>query len=69
MVRKLETVKTMDQRKKQKTVYILGDSMIKKLNGYLFTKKVRRRILVKIHQFSGAKVSCMVDLVMLTEHA
>ena len=66
MARKLETVKTMYQRK-NKTVYILGDSMVKKLNMYLLTKKVRHKFLVKVHPFSSAKVSCMV-LSCKTDH-
>ena len=48
-----------ENRKKQKTVYILGDSMVKKLNWYFLTKKVRHKFLVKVRPFSGAKVSCM----------
>ena len=35
--------------------------MVKKLNGYLLTKKVRHKFLVKVRPFTGAKVSCMVD--------
>ena len=53
-------------KEKQETVYILGDSMVKKLNGYLLTKKVRHKFLVKVRPFSGAKVSCMVDHVKPT---
>ena len=48
---------------KQKTVYILGDCMVKKLTGYLLTKKVRHKFLVKV---TGAKVSCMADHVKPT---
>ena len=40
--------------------------MVKKLNGYLLTKKVRHKFLVKVRPFSGAKVSCMVDHVKRT---
>ena len=40
---------------KQKTVYILEDSMVRKLNGYLFTKKVRHKF--KVHPFTGAKTA------------
>ena len=47
-------------REKSK-IYILVDSMIKKLNGYFLTKKVRHKYLIKVRSFSGAKVSCMVD--------
>ena len=35
--------------------------MIKKLNGYFLTRKVRHKYLIKVRSFSGAKVSCMVD--------
>ena len=49
-------------------IYILGDSMsmIKKLNGYFLTKKVRHEYLIKVRSSSGAKVSCMVDHVKPT---
>ena len=47
-------------REKSK-IYILGDSMIKKLNGYFLTKKVRHKYHIKVQSFSGAKISCMVD--------
>ena len=50
---------------KQKTVYILRDSMVKKLNGYLLTKKVRHEFLVKARLSSGAKVSCVADHLLL----
>ena len=40
--------------------------MIKKLNGYFLTKKVRHKYLIKVRSFSGAKVSCMVDHVKRT---
>ena len=55
MARKLETENDVPMEK-QKTIYILGDSMVKKLNGYL----------VKVRTFSGAKVSCMVGHVKPT---
>ena len=40
--------------------------MLKKPDGYLLTKKVRHKFLVKVRPFSGAKVSCMVDHVKPT---
>ena len=54
------------RREKQRTVYILGDSMVKKVNGYLLTKKVRHKYLVKVRSFSGATVRCMADHVKPT---
>ena len=47
-------------------VYILGDSMSKKLNRYLLTKKIRHKHLVKVRSFSGEKTSCMTDHVKPT---
>ena len=35
--------------------------MIKKLNDYFLTKKVRHKYLIKVRSFSGPKVSYMVD--------
>ena len=56
-----------NRNNKNKTnVYILGDSMVKKLNGYLLTKKIRHKHIVKVRSFSGAKISCMTDHVKPT---
>ena len=46
--------------------YILSDSMVKKLNGYLLTKKIRHEHLVKVRSFSGVKIICMTDHVKPT---
>ena len=40
--------------------------MIKKLNGYFLTEKVRHKYLVKVRSFSGTKVTFMVDHVKPT---
>ena len=56
-----------NKNNKNKTnVYILGDSMVKKLNGYLLPRKIRHKHLVKVLSFSGAKISCMTDHVKPT---
>ena len=55
-----------DSPREKLKIYILGDSMIKKLNGYFLTKKVKHKYLIKVRSFSGAKVSCMVDHVKQT---
>ena len=47
-------------------VCILGDSMVKKLNGYLLTRKIRHKHLVKVRSFSGAKINFMTDHVKPT---
>ena len=43
-------------------MFILGDSIVKNVNGYLLTKKLQHKKLIKI----GAKVSCMYDHVKPT---
>ena len=56
-----------NRNNKDKTnFYILGDGMAKKLNGYLLTRKIKHKHLVKVRSFSGAKISCMTDHVKLT---
>ena len=56
-----------NRNNKNKTnVYILGDSIVKKLNGYLLTRKIKHKHLVKVRSFLGAKISCMTDHVKLT---
>ena len=52
--------------KNKTNVYILGDSIVKKLNGYLLTRKIKHKHLVKVRSFSGAKISCMRDHVKPT---
>ena len=47
-------------------MFILGDSIIKNLNGYLLTKKLRKRELIKVRLFTGAKPSCKYDHVKPT---
>ena len=43
------------------TVFILGDSMVKKINGFYLTKNIKHKYLVKKRPFSSAKTSCMQD--------
>ena len=42
------------------------NSIIKKVNGYFLTKKLRHKYLVKVRSFPGAKTTCMVDHVKPT---
>ena len=48
------------------TVFTIGDGIVKNVNGYLLTKKLRNKKLIKVRSFSGAKVNCMYDHVKLT---
>ena len=40
--------------------------MVKKLNGYLLTRKIKHKHLVKVRSFSWAKINCMTDHVKPT---
>ena len=47
----------VDQRtkKSKETVFIIGDSMIKKIDGYLLTISINHKFLVKLRPFTTAK--------------
>ena len=47
-------------------MFILGDSRVKKLNGFLLTRKLKHKCFVKVRPFSSAKVKCMYDHVKST---
>ena len=53
----------VDQRakKSKKTVFIVRDSMIKKINGYLLTKSINHKFLVKVRRFTIAETIDMYD--------
>ena len=52
--------KTNKEQKKGKSVAILGDSMVKHLNGWEMSKKIKN-CKVYVRSFPGAKVQCMDD--------
>ena len=52
--------------KQKETVFILGDSMVKKVNGFHLTKHIKHKYLVKVRPFNSAKVRCMHDHVKPT---
>ena len=52
--------------KSKETVFILGDSMVKKVNGFHLTKHIKHKYLVKVRSFSSAKTRCMHDHVKPT---
>ena len=51
-----------------KKVFILGDSMVKKVNSFLLTRNINHKFVVKVRSFSSAKVNCMNDYVKPTIH-
>ena len=70
LVKKKENKKKQKKRiivnKKKRSVYVLGDSIVKKCNGFLLTKKNRLIHLVKVRSFAGVEISCMTDHVKST---
>ena len=48
------------EQKKGKSLAILGDSMVKHLNGWEMCKKIKK-CKVYVRSFPGAKVQCMED--------
>ena len=53
----------VDQRakKSKKTVFIVADSMIKKIDGYLPTKSINHKFLVKVRPSTTVKTIDMYD--------
>ena len=45
----------------KKTVFFVGDSMEKNLNGFYITKRNKHKYLTKARSFSSAKTRCMFD--------
>ena len=57
---KTEFKKLSQKSRKEKRVFILGDSILKHVNGYEITKKLDN-CKVYVKSFSGAKIKCMED--------
>ena len=53
--------------KSKTTVFIVGDSMIKKVDGYLLTDSLKHQYLVKTRPFSTAKTIGMYDYIKPTQ--
>ena len=52
---------TASTPKSKQTAFIIGDSMVKKINGFYLKKNIKHKYLVKVRPFSSAKTSCMHD--------
>ena len=52
---------TASPPKSKETVFILGDRIIKKNNGFYLTKNIKHKYLIKLRPFSSAKTSCVHD--------
>ena len=42
---------SMQQKKPKKFAFIIGDSMSKDINGYLFKSSIKRKYIVKVRAF------------------
>ena len=51
----------------RKTAFIIGDSMVKKIDGYLLTSPINRRYIVKVRPFLSVKTIDMVDYIKPTQ--
>ena len=62
---------TISRIKAKKTLYILGDSMVKDLKGWEMANKLNNKHKIIVRSFSSAKTSCMHDYVKptLREHS
>ena len=49
--------------KKKSNIYILGDSMVKHIEGWKLTKKTDKNHKIYVRSFPGAKVKCMKNYV------
>ena len=53
--------------KTRKTAFIIGDSMVKKIDGYLLTSSINHRYIVKVRPFLSAKTTDMADYIKQTQ--
>ena len=57
----VSTSKERNDQSKEKSVAILGDSMVKHLNGYQISRKLPSKCKVYIRNFPGAKMRYLKD--------
>ena len=58
---------TNKQKQTRKTAFIIGDSMVKKIDGYLLTSSVNHKYIVKVRPFLSAKTIDMLDYIKPTK--
>ena len=62
-----DNTNTNKQKQTRKTAFIIGDSMVKKIDGYLLTSSVNHKYIVKVRPFLSAKTIDMLDYIKLTK--
>ena len=58
---------TNKQEQTRKTAFIIGDSMVKKNDGYLLTSSVNHKYIVQVRPFLSAKTIDMLDYIKPTK--
>ena len=58
---------TNKQKQTRKTAFIIRDSMVKKIDGYLLTSSVNHKYIVKVRPFLSAKTIDMLDYIKPTK--
>ena len=57
----------IQQKEHKKFPFIIGDSMVKDIDGYLLTGSIKRKFIVKVRPFSSAKTLDMQDYIKPTK--
>ena len=60
-------ITTNKQKQIRKTAFIIGDSMVKKIDGYLLTRSVNYKYIVRVRPFLSAKKIDMLDYIKPTQ--
>ena len=58
-----DNTSTNKQKQTRKTAFIIGDSMVKKIDGYLLTSSVNHKYIVKVRPFLSAKTIDVLDYI------
>ena len=58
---------SIQQKEHKKFVFVIWDSIVKDIDGYLLTESVRRKFIVKVRPFSSAKTLHMQDYIKPTK--
>ena len=60
-------ITTNKQKQTRKTAFIIGNSMVKKIDGYLLTGSVSHKYIVKVRPFLSPKTIDMLDYIKQTQ--
>ena len=61
IIETLNSNKKKMSRPRKKSAFLVGDSMIKKVDGYLLTSSINHKYIVKVRPFVTAKTDDMYD--------